>query len=181
MAVAKAGRATKEFVLDYGHNVASEFELRLEDANDYMAICKVIEPAEKKNLFLNLAGQSIRRIVKGLAIPDVVGDEGDPYKTITDALLAHLRPLVNTTSVRHKFRQVKQQRQETVTVFVGRLRAKVEACEFESTRVDTIVNGQIRKQLIVGLRDNDIRRKLLKESQLTLVRAVQKRWRVRHL
>ena len=174
MAVAKAGRAPKEFVPDYGHNVASEFELWLEDANDYMTICKVTDPAEKRSLFLNLAGLSIRRVVKGLAIPDVVGEEGDPYKAMTDAVLAHFRPSVNTTSERHKFRQLKQQGQETVTAFVGRLRAKVEACEFESTRVDTIVNGQIRDQLIVGLRDNDIRRELLKESQLTLAQAVSK-------
>ena len=64
MAVAKAGRALKEFVPDYGQNVAGEFELWLEDANDYMAICKVTEPVEKRSLFLNLAGLGIRRIVK---------------------------------------------------------------------------------------------------------------------
>ena len=37
-----------------------------------------------------------------------------------------------------------------------------------------ILNRQIRDQLIVGLRHNDIRRELLKESQLTLARAVSK-------
>lgn len=174
MAVAKAGRAPKEFVPDYGQNVASEFELWLEDANDYMAICKVTEPVEKRSLFLNLAGLGIRRIVKGLAIPDAEGDEVDSYKALTDAVLAHFRPSVNTTSERHKFRQLKQQEQETVTAFLGRLRAKVELCEFDSTKVDTIANGQIRDQLIVGLRNNDVRRELLKEPQLTLARAVSK-------
>lgn len=174
MAVAKAGRAPKEFVPDYGQNVASEFELWLEDANDYMAICKVTEPVEKRSLFLNLAGLGIRRIVKGLAIPDAEEDEVDSYKALTDAVLAHFRPSVNTTSERHKFRQLKQQEQETVTAFLGRLRAKVELCEFDSTKVDTIANGQIRDQLIVGLRNNDVRRELLKEPQLTLARAVSK-------
>ena len=63
---------------------------------------------------------------KGWAIPDVVGDEGDPYKTMTDAVLAHFHPTVNTTPERHKLRQLKQQSQKTVTAFLGRLRAKVE-------------------------------------------------------
>ena len=111
----------------------------------------------------------------------MVGDEGDSYKTMTDAVLAHFCPSVNTTSEGHKFQQLKQQSQETVTAFLGRLQAKVDACEFKSTRVDTIVNGQIRDQLIVELRDNDIRMGLQKKSQIILARQCQKRWCVRHL
>ena len=55
MSVDKAGRAPKEFVSD---NAASEFELWLEDANDYMAICKVTEAGEK-------IGSRIQPVFKG--------------------------------------------------------------------------------------------------------------------
>jgi hypothetical protein len=169
----RVGRAPKEFVLDYGRNVASEFELWLEDVNDYMAICKVEEPAEKKSLFLNLAGLSLRRIVKGLVVGSP-GEGSNEYMALTDAILAHFRPSVNTTSERHRFRQMKQDEHESVTAFVGRLRSKVELCDFASTAVDTVVNGQVRDQLIAGLRRNDIRRELLKEAKLTLSGAVSR-------
>ena len=134
MAVAKAGRAPKEFVPDYGRDVASKFELWLDDVNDYMSICKVAEAEEKKSLFMNLAGLNIRRIAKGLVIPTPPalkdGTPGDTYKALTDAVQAHFHPSINTTSERHKFRQLKQGEQESVTAFVGRLRAKVELCDF---------------------------------------------------
>lgn len=110
--MAKAGRAPKEFVPDYERDVASEFELWLEDVNDYMSICKVTEVEEKKRLLMNLAGLSLRRIVKGLLIPTPPtrddGNPGDTYKALTDAVQAHFRPSINTTTERHKFRQLKQ-------------------------------------------------------------------------
>ena len=178
MAVAKAGRAPEEFVPDYGQDVASEFELWLIDVNDYMSICKVAEAEEKKSLFMNLAGLNIRRIAKGLVIPTPPaledGTPGDTYKALTDAVQAHFRPSINTTSERHKFRQLKQGEQESVTAFVGRLRAKVELCDFESIKVHTVTNGQLRDQLIVGIKSNEISKELLKEATITLAQAVTK-------
>ena len=80
-------------------------------------------------------------IVKGLVVPTppalADGTAGDGYQALTDAILAHFRPSVNTTSERHKFRQLRQQ--EPVTTFLGRLRTKVELCEFDSTKVDTVI------------------------------------------
>ena len=154
--------------------MASEFELWLDHVNDYIAICKVKEPAEKKSLFLNLAGLSLRRIVKGLVVDIPTGDGADEYKALTDAIRAYFRPAVNTTAERHKFRQMRQQDHESVTAFMGRLRTKVELCDFASTSVDTVINGQLRDQLIAGITNNEIQRELLKYSKLTLADAVAK-------
>ena len=87
----------------------------LDDVNDYMAICKIVEPAEKKSLFLNLAGLSLRRVVKGLGV-GAPGEESDEYGALTDAILTHFRPSTNTTSERHRFRQMKQEGHETVSI-----------------------------------------------------------------
>ena len=163
--------------------MAAEFELWLEDVNDYLAICEVTDQDEKKRLFIfmNLAGLDLRRIVKGLVVaspPDLEdGSPGDSYQALTDAVLAHFRPTVNTTSERYKFRQLRQQDHESITAFVGRLRSKVELCDFGSNKVDTVVNGQVRDQLIVGLRAAEIRKELLKVSNLTLWLR-QWRWRL---
>ena len=80
----------------YERDMASEFELWLEDVNDYMAICKVTEAGEKKSLFLNLAGLSLRRIVKGLVVPTPSarpdGEPGDTCKALADAVLGQCSP-----------------------------------------------------------------------------------------
>ena len=65
---ARVCRAPKDSVLDYDRNVAAKFELWLEDVNGYMAICKIVEPSEKKSLFLNIAGLNVRRVVKCLVV-----------------------------------------------------------------------------------------------------------------
>ena len=69
---------------------------------------------------------------------------GDSYQPLTEAVLAHFRPSVNTTSECHKFRQLKQLPDEPVSSFVGRLHEKVEICNFASTDVDSVINTQIR-------------------------------------
>ncbi|XP_065195493.1 uncharacterized protein K02A2.6-like [Sycon ciliatum] len=172
------GRTPKEFIPDYAaSNVGADFELWLEDINDFLSISEVTAAADKKRLFLNLAGLAVRRIVKGLVVTveqTQDGSPGDEYQALTDALLAHFRPSTNVTSERHKFRQLRQMEGESVTSFVGRLREKADVCEFSSTSVDTIVNCQIRDQLIVGLRSVELRKELLKQSKLTLNDAVTK-------
>ena len=142
------GRVPKDFIPDYSGDVGADFELWLEDLNDYLQICSVTTAADKQRLFLNLAGLTVRKVVKGLVIPTPPalpdGSDGDTYKALTDAVLAHFRPSVNTTSERHKFRQLKQLQDESVSSFVGRLRQKAEACDFASTSVDTVENTQVR-------------------------------------
>ena len=121
---------------------------------------------------MNLAGLDLRRMVKGLVVPTPPnqenGNPGDSYRALADAVLAHFRPIVNTTSERYKFGQLRQLEHESITAFVGRLRSKVELCEFGSDKVDMVVNGQVRDQLIVELQAAEIRKELLKVSNLTL-------------
>ena len=92
--------------------MAAEFELWLEDVNDYLAICEVTDQEEKKRLFMNLAWLDLRRMVKRLVVPappnQEDGNPGDSYWALAHAVLAHFRPIVNTTSERYKIRQLKQ-------------------------------------------------------------------------
>ena len=54
------------------------------------------------------------------------------------------------------------------------MRAKVELCDFTSTSVDTVVNVQLRDQLITSIRSNDVRKELMKYSKLIVADAVAK-------
>ena len=102
------------------------------------------------------------------------GSPGDEYVALTDAFLAHFRPTINTTSERHKFRQLKQGPEESVSTFVGRLRERVDLCKFGATDVDSVVNSQVRDQLVASLKSPEVRHKLLKESTLTHADAITK-------
>ena len=87
------GRAPKDFVPDHAGDVGVDFELWLEDVNDYLEICGVSDNEDKKRLFLNFAGLAVRKVVKGLVIPAppgaTVDNPGDTYKALTDAVQAH--------------------------------------------------------------------------------------------
>ena len=92
-------------------------------------------------------------MVKGLVIPTPMtntdGSPGDSYQALTEVVLVHFRTSINTTPERHKFRQLKQLPDEPVSSFVGRLRVKVELCNFATTDMDSVVNTQVRDQLIM--------------------------------
>ena len=165
------GRAPREFVPDYSSNVGLDFELWLEDANDFLAISNVTSAEDKKKWFLILAGLAVRKIVKGLVVATGTDDD---YKVLTDAVLAHFRSSTNVTAERHRFRRLLQHDGESVTAFVGRLRERVDACEFSSTSVDTVANCQVRDQFIAGLKSTTMRVELLKEAKLTLAQAITK-------
>ena len=61
MAAKRVEKHPKEFVPNYGGNMAAEFELWLEDVN---AICEVTDQEDKKRLFMNLSRLDLRRITK---------------------------------------------------------------------------------------------------------------------
>ena len=172
------GRPPEEFSPCYGGDTGTDFDLWLDDVDDYMKICQVTDPGDRKYLFLNLAGLNVRRIVKGLVVPipddATLDNPGDTYKALTELLRCHFQPSINVTSERHKFRQIRQLPDESVSTFMSRLREKVELCSFASTDVVTVVNTQVRDQLIAGLRSKDSRRELLKEPKLTLADAFSK-------
>eukprot|EP00117_Sycon_ciliatum_P035412 scpid19603/ scgid1410/ len=167
------GRPPHEFVVDPSANIAADFNLWLEDFEDYLDIAKVADAGEKKKLLLNLAGLSLRRIVKGLQVAEPSRDQ-DAYQVLKAAIQSYFRPSVNATAERHRFRKLRQQSDESVTSFMGRLREKAALCEFDSTAVDSLVNGQLRDQFIAGLPCQEARKQLLMESRLTLADAIAK-------
>ncbi|XP_065177704.1 uncharacterized protein K02A2.6-like [Sycon ciliatum] len=167
------GRPPREFVVDPSANIAADFDLWLEDFEDYLDIAKVADAGEKKKLLLNLAGLSLRRIVKGLQVAEPSGDQ-DACQVLKAAIQSYFRPSVNATAERHRFRKLRQKSDESVTSFMGRLREKAALCEFDSTAVDSVVNGQLRDQFIAGLQCQEARKQLLMESRLTLADAIAK-------
>ena len=144
-------RPPREVTPDFASNASADFNLWLTDLEDYFAITGVTVGADKKHLVLNLAGLSLRGIVKGLDVRTPSRDTDNVYTVPRDALRHYFRPSVNRTAERHRFTQMAQEQGEAVSAFMARLRAKEEFFQFQSTSVDTVENSQKRDQLIAGL------------------------------
>ena len=74
----------------------------------------------------------------------------------------------NETYERYKFNIRKQENGEKVDEYVANLRQMTKSCNFGS-----LEESLIRDRVVLGIQDDNVRRRLLQESDLTLTQAVQ--------
>ena len=112
----------------------------------------------------------------------VIGEEGvEIYNTFEfeDADKDKIKPLIqrfeeycvpktNVTFERYKFNMRSQNPDENCDQYVTELKNMAATCEY-----GTLKNDLVKDRIVIGVRDNDLRRRLLREPDLTLVRAVQ--------
>ena len=99
--------------------------------------------------------------------------EGNFYTSTLKYLDEHFAPLQNVTVARFKFRNCVQG-DRSVAEFEVELERLAAECEFDKHEVDSLKNQAVRDQLIFGIRDKNIQRKLLESAKLTLADALQK-------
>ena len=86
----------------------------------------------------------------------------DPLEQCITALDAHFEVEANVPYERHQFRQMAQKQDETVAQFVVRLQNQAQFCDFKDDA------DQIRDQLVQGLKDNELRQKMLETTNISL-------------
>ena len=96
-------------------------------------------------------------------------DDGDKtkIKEIMAKFERYCNPRKNLTFERHSFLTRKQQEGETIDAYVTDLRNKATRCEFGDLK-----DGLIRDITVCGIRDDIVRARLLRESELTLEKCV---------
>ena len=92
--------------------------------------------------------------------------EDDDYEMAMQALTSYFTPKTNIPFERHVFRQARQTEQESVDQFCTRLRQLAITCDFAAE-----VENMIRDQVVESCNSHSLRRKLLRERELTLQRA----------
>ena len=140
------------------------FSAYLERARIFFAANDIAE--EKQVLvFLNAIGASMYSLARSLLAPT------DPMtkllKEITDMLSAHFEPKPQIVVERYHFHKREQASGESVADYVAELRRLASKCKFEN-----FLDDALRDRFIVGLRNNNILKRLLTEPDLTLARAV---------
>ncbi|CAB4025058.1 Transposon Ty3-I Gag-Pol poly, partial [Paramuricea clavata] len=130
---------------------------RLSSTNYYIRASGISDQKQKRAILLHLAGAEIQEIFETLP------DTGDDYKTALEKLNEHFNPCKNIAFERHVFRQATQRADESMDAFVTRLRTLAKTCQF-----DTSLDEMIRDQVIEKCASNALRRRLLREQELTL-------------
>ena len=94
---------------------------------------------------------------------------GDAMKAdkILEKSSAYCRPRENITYERHVFSTRNQKTGETIGQYVTDLRTKAKTCE-----LGTLRDGLIRDRIVCGITDDKLRARLLRESDLTLEKAI---------
>ncbi|KAK7918719.1 hypothetical protein WMY93_010003 [Mugilogobius chulae] len=94
-------------------------------------------------------------------------EQQEDVKAILDALESYFKPKRNVIFERFVFGNCKQDESEPIDSFVTRLREKAASCEYGELREELI-----RDRLVLGISDESVRRRLLREKDLTLTSAI---------
>lgn len=113
---------------------------------------------------LTVMGKECHLIQRHLHMPEE--DRAKPEK-ILDALEKHFEPSRNVIYERYVFNTTQQSQHETTEQYVANLRKLADKCEFGTLRDELI-----RDRLVLGTKDASARARMLRESALTLAKAI---------
>ena len=130
--------------------------------NNHLKACNITDKAQQRSLFLDSMGEATLHIFEQL------GDTGTDLDGAMNALRNKFRESQNRLLNIHKFRCIKQGKDETWDLFISKLRAEGEHRDFPTGWLDT----EILMAMIENGKSKRVRRKLL-QDQLTLAEALK--------
>ena len=142
------------------HSLSQRWKRWKRAFNLYVTGKKVSNEAQKRALFLHVAGMDVQEIYFPLA----ADAESATFKATVKVLDDYFVPKTNVPFERHLFRQIVQENGETIDQFICRLCQRAINCEFGGNEGD-----YIRDQVIDKCYSSKLRQKFLeKEGALTL-------------
>ncbi|XP_057310511.1 uncharacterized protein K02A2.6-like [Hydractinia symbiolongicarpus] len=129
----------------------------------YLVAAGITDNTQKKALLLHCAGEDLRELFDTLPEPEAADGQNDYVKACT-ALDTYFLPKKNKRYERHVFRTCAQKESESISQYVTRLRTLAKTCEFRD------IDDEIVDQVIEKCTSRKLRKRLLKESELTLVK-----------
>lgn len=169
--------------LVFDENIAENWRVFEQEYDIFIAAAHSNKPARTQAyILLNLAGsEAIERERSFVYAPAVRGPDVDdaPGPIITPAeskenpeclkrkFRAICSPRINIIVERHKFNTRFQNQGEPFESYVTDLRIKSKSCNF-----GTLQDELIRDRLVCGITDDNLRKIMLRDSELTLAKAI---------
>jgi hypothetical protein len=128
----------------------------------YWAAANITDSARKRAVLLDLVGPEVQDIIF-LTFTDT----GDTYEMAMTKLTEYFAPRKHIPFERHLFRETTQESGESIESFVTRLRTLAKSCSFEN------LEEAIRDEVVEKCSSGKLRRRLLREPELTLANCIQ--------
>ena len=132
----------------------------------HVATHPYIDSSNEASHYLSLVGKDAYRLLKDLTYPTKLTTL--TVKDMQATLEKHLRPRNFEVYEREKFHTMQKKPDESYKNFILRVQRQASKCNFGSN-----LDLQLRDRLVAGITDLELKRRLLKESKLTLHMAKQ--------
>lgn len=116
---------------------------------------------QQRAILLHVIGDTGYELFNTVDIEE--SEEEQTIEIILNAITEHYNPYKNTTYRRYQFFTLVQAENQSIDEFVMELKSKARDCEFGD-----ITDSLIRDRLICGIKDHQVRERLLRENMLTL-------------
>ncbi|KAJ8030205.1 hypothetical protein HOLleu_26545 [Holothuria leucospilota] len=123
---------------------------------------------QKAYLLLNLAGREAIEKSRSFTYDAARGESKEKLTTLLEKFETLCDPVKNLTMERYAFNSRNQKEGEPLSMYIACLRDLANTCEFGDLK-DSLLTDRI----VCGIRNNSLRKTLLKETKLTLVKAVE--------
>ena len=119
----------------------------------------------KRAVFLVAMGPATFKVLRSLIVP--AKPEEKSYEDLVKALTENFKPTPSETVQRFKFHGRIRQPNELVAAYVAELHSIAEHCNFGAS-----LQAMLQDQLVCGIDDKAVQRRLLLESPLTFEKAL---------
>ena len=123
-----------------------------------------IANAKKVSVLLTVIGSKTYSLLRGQLAPTLPKDK--PLKDLEKLLKDHFEPKPLIIAERFRFYKRAQAAGESLADYLAELRQLAQTCEF-----GTFLNEALRDKYVVGMRSENIQKRLLAEDKLTLTKA----------
>ena len=154
-------------VLDLSGEVATSWKLWKEEWENYAIVVQLQDkpPAQQKAVFLNTIGSEAFRIYKSLEVP--TGQNPELLRTVLNMFDEYATQYTSVICERYVFNTRNQKSDESLDAYIRSLKDLAGTCNFGGVREELI-----RDKIVCGLKDNTLRKRLLREKNLTLAKTI---------
>ena len=154
--------------LTFDGNLREHWKLWKQELEFYMVATETDSKDDKvkSSILLTCIGPQGREVYNTLTFR--TGENKLDYKLIIEKFEQYCVPRKNVTLVRHKFFTYKQREGQSFDEFTTQLKKLAADCEFEELK-----SSLIKDIIVVGVSDDRLRERMLREPKLTLKNAIQ--------
>lgn len=132
----------------------------------YLEANNITTEERKRAVFLSICGNATFQLTRTLVAPNELADTA--FTRMIQLLDEHFNPKPSEIVQRFLFHKREQKTGEGISTYIAELRKLAEHCNF-GTQLETM----LRDRIVCGLRDENVQRRLLSETNLTFKSAFE--------